>query len=94
MKWNDDWRTELKDSNENCYLRLCECCNRKFDILIIAGLMYKYNQYRTKEECLDRTIEWIIDWNSQVELYPSDSKEYQKILSRMQLTSDIQCDTV
>lgn len=41
--------------------------------------MYKYNLYGTKEDSLDRTIEWLTDWNNQVNLCP-DSEEYKKIL--------------
>ena len=56
MEWNNDWRSELEIKNPECYERLCECRNTKHDILIIAKLMYRYNQDRTKEDCLDRTI--------------------------------------
>ena len=80
--WNDDWREELRLTNENCYNRLCEGMNTKHDILIIAKLMYRYNQDRTKEDCLDRTIEWITDWNNQIEIYPNE-EDYQKILLKM-----------
>ena len=59
-----------------------ECRNTKNDILIIAKLMYRYNQDRTKEDCLDRTIEWLTDWNSQIEIYPNE-EDYQKILLKM-----------
>ena len=83
MEWNNDWRSELEIKNPECYERLCECRNTKNDILIISRIMYKYNQNRTKHDCLDRTIEWLTDWNSQFELYPSNPEEYQKILSRM-----------
>ena len=82
MKWNDDWRSELEIKNSECYERLCECRNTKNDILIIAKLMYRYNQDRTKEDCLDRTIEWITDWNNQIEIYPNE-EDYQKILLKM-----------
>ena len=82
MKWNDDWRSELEIKNPECYERLCECRNTKNDILIISRLMYKYNQDRTKEDCLDRTIEWITDWNNQIEIYPNE-EDYQKILLKM-----------
>jgi hypothetical protein len=82
MKWNDDWRSELEIKNPECYERLCECRNTKHDILIIAKLMYRYNQDRTKEDCLDRTIEWITDWNNQIEIYPNE-EDYQKILLKM-----------
>ena len=82
MKWNNDWRSELEIKNPKCYERLCEGRNTKHDILIIAKLMYRYNQDRTKEDCLDRTIEWITDWNNQIEIYPNE-EDYQKILLKM-----------
>ena len=82
MEWNNDWRSELEIKNPECYERLCECRNTKNDILIISKIMYKYNQNRTKYDCLDRTIEWLTDWNSQFELYLSET-EYQEILSKM-----------
>ena len=82
MKWNNDWRSELEIKNPECYERLCEGRNTKHDILIIAKLMYRYNQDRTKEDCLDRTIEWITDWNNQIEIYPNE-EDYQKILLKM-----------
>ena len=82
MEWNNDWRSELEIKNPECYERLCECRNTKNDILIISRIMYKYNQNRTKHDCLDDTIEWLTDWNSQFELYLSET-EYQEILSKM-----------
>lgn len=82
MEWNNDWRSELEIKNPECYERLCECRNTKNDILIISRIMYKYNQNRTKHDCLDRTIEWLTDWNSQFELYLSET-EHQEILSKM-----------
>ena len=82
MEWNNDWRSELEIKNPECYERLCECRNTKNDILIISRIMYKSTQNRTKNDCLDRTIEWLTDWNSQFELYLSET-EYQEILSKM-----------
>ena len=82
MEWNNDWRSELEIKNPECYERLCECRNTKNDILIISRIMHKYNQNRTKNDCLDRTIEWLTDWNSQFELCLSET-EYQEILSKM-----------
>ena len=82
MEWNNDWRSELEIKNPECYEKLCECRNTKNDILIISKIMYKYNQNRTKYDCLDRTIEWLTDWNSQFELCLSET-EYQEILSKM-----------
>jgi len=80
--WNDDWRDELEAENPLAYERLCECRNTKADLRLIAKLMYKYNKNNTKEDCLDRTIEWITDWNNQFNLEP-DEEEYNNILSYM-----------
>lgn len=85
MKWNDDWRNELKemeaDGKNYCYSRLCECRNNLNDVKLMSRLMYKYNQDKEKSECLDRVIEWVTDWNSQTELYNSIYKEYEEILN-------------
>ena len=78
--WNDDWREELKTEDIECYDRLADCHNYRRDILKIAKLMYKFNSSnKTKEECLDRTIAWITDWNSQPHLM-LDEEEYVKYL--------------
>lgn len=81
--WNDDWRDELNKDNPEAYNRLCDCRNNRKDIIVIAKLMYKYNtNSHDKKECLDRTLEWITDWNNQANLYPDDD-EYEKLLSRL-----------
>ena len=80
--WNDDWRTELRQEDPELMNRLANCTNKTRDLKVIAKIMWKYNQSRTKEECLDRTIAWLTDWNNQVELIP-DSEEYKKILEFM-----------
>lgn len=59
MKWNDDWRIELEETDYDCYERLCECRNTKADIYRIARIMYKYNQ-TTSVEDLVRRLEWLI----------------------------------
>ena len=41
--------------------------------------MYKYNLSGTKEDSLDRAIEWITDWNNQANLC-LDDEEFKKIL--------------
>ena len=80
--WNDEWRDALRADDEKCMERLGECRNTKNDLQKIAKYMYKFNLHKTKEEVLDRTIEWITDWNSQIGLYPDDD-EYEKILKSM-----------
>lgn len=78
--WHDEWREELRDENKSCYDRLSECKSKRSDIKIIAKLMYKYNLDKSKQECLDRTLKWITDWNNQVDLYPNE-EDYNNILN-------------
>ena len=79
MHWNDDWREELEEKNYKCYMRLCECRNTRNDIKIMAKLMYRYNSHYTPEECLDRMIEWVCEWNNQVNLIP-DEEDYAAMI--------------
>lgn len=81
--WNDDWREELKRDDPACYQRLCDCKSIKKDLRKIAKLMYKYNVANGKEETLNRTIDWICDWNNQFSLMPDDNIEYDKLLESM-----------
>lgn len=82
LEWNDDWREELKRDDYEVWIRLADCRNTANDLRKIAKLMWKYNKSHSKEDCLDRTIEWITDWNNQVSLIPSD-KEFNSILEYM-----------
>lgn len=79
--WNDDWREELKKDNYDIWERLAECRNNRKDIMYMAKLMYKYNLDKTKQDCLDRMLEWVTDWNSQANLYPDSDDEYNKMLA-------------
>lgn len=66
--WNDDWRDEAKKDETEFYIRLCECCNRALDVILMANLMHKYNPSRTAKECFDRTLEWIGGDNNQFDV--------------------------
>ena len=79
--WNDSWRRDLAQAQTDVYDRLCECRNTKSDLLVIAKFMYFVNkENHTKKECLDRAIQWLTDWNNQVELIPNN---YNWYLQRM-----------
>lgn len=78
-KWNDNWREEMSPTLDK---RLSECRNTKADILRIAKLMYKYNPQNGRQKCLDRTISWLCDWNSQFEICPNGA-EYEAILTKL-----------
>ena len=82
--WNDDWREALESKNERLMVRLAECRSISQDIPIIAQEMYRYNRPKTKEQCLDRTIEWITDWNNQYNLVP-EPEEYDSFLSKINI---------
>lgn len=76
-EWNDNWRTKLARHCPQVYDRLCNCNNTKNDLIVIARYIYNENfNYFTKEECLDRAIEWLTDWNNQAELIPTNYKWY------------------
>ena len=80
LKWNDDWRDELRLVNEPCYNRLCECRNKKSDLEIMAQLMQKYNPLISKTDCLNRVLEWVGDWNGQFAITDLTKEEYNNIL--------------
>lgn len=80
--WNDDWRMELEQNNEPCFTRLCECRNTKNDMLIMGKLIYKYNQNKDAEECLDRICEWVCCWNNQWNMELTNS-EYKIFLEKI-----------
>ena len=83
MIWNNDWRIELSHKDPECYERLCDCVNTKKDIITMARLNYKHNPFKEKEDCLDRILEWVTDWNNQPNLYPSTAYEYSKLLAKI-----------
>ena len=88
--WNDDWRTELEENNYGCYIRLCECRSLKADIICITKIMHKYNPSKDINDCLDRTIEWICDWNGQY--YLADDltmDEYENMIKKKEKMLDI-----
>ena len=83
MKWNNDWRDELKKTNEGCYIRLCECRNTRNDIIIMAKLVKKYNPTMTAEDCFIYMLEWVGDWNGQFEVTDWTDKEFKKALDKV-----------
>ena len=77
--WNDNWRSELESNDYLCYIRLCECRNTRPDMIKMAKLMYKYNQWATPEDCLIRMMEWV-SMNSQFYLTDLTQEEFKKAL--------------
>lgn len=82
MNWNDEWREELKQDNYEVWERLAECRNNRNDIIIMSKLVVKYNPEKSEQECFDRILEWVTDWNNQISLYPVDD-EYNKMLKQI-----------
>ncbi len=81
-EWNNDWWDELKVKAPRCYERSEECKNLPGDIFTIAKLICKYNPDIETELCLDRALQWLIDWNNQPDLYPT-LDEYKELLHRL-----------
>ena len=78
MKWNNDWRDELKKTDNGCYIRLCECRNTREDLTTMARLVYKYNELADPEDCLIYILEWVGDWNGQYMVTDLTNEEYEK----------------
>ena len=73
-----NWESEV---SEPIYTRLAECRNIKSDIVPLTKVIKKvYNC--DNRSALDYMLEWLTDWNNQVELYPSDI-EYEKYLKEL-----------
>ena len=89
MEWNDDWRTELEETNYRCYERLCDCRNIRKDIVTITKLMIKYNPTFDKKECLERTLEWIGDWNNQFEITDMTKDEYNDVMEKCGILTEV-----
>lgn len=77
--WNDNWRSELETNDYRCYIRLCECRNTRKDMIRMAKLMYKYNNWATPEDCLIRMMEWL-DMNSQWDVADLTKEEFNEAL--------------
>ena len=80
MSWNDDWRTELKNIDYDCYVRLCECRNTRKDLLTMSKLVFKYNPIMPAEECVIRILEWVGDWNGQYMVTDLTTEEYKNLI--------------
>lgn len=80
MKWNNDWRDELEETNYGCYIRLCECRNTRKDLTTMACLVQKYNRNIAPEDCLIYILEWVGDWNGQFEVTDLTNEEYEEAL--------------
>ena len=80
MSWNDDWRTELKNVDYDCYVRLCECRNTRKDLLTMSKLVFKYNPTMSAEECVVRILEWVGDWNGQYMITDLTTEEYKNLI--------------
>lgn len=77
--WNDNWRSELETNDYRCYIRLCECRNTRTDMIKMAKLMYKYNNWAMPEDCLIRMMEWL-DINSQWDVVDLTKEEFNEAL--------------
>jgi hypothetical protein len=80
MKFNDEWRYTI---DNDIYIRLCECRNTKNDIFIMAKEMWKFNPNKKFEDCLDRMIEWVLDWNNQYDDFEITKDDCDKWIKKV-----------
>ena len=85
IKWNNDWRDELKKTDYNCYIRLCECRNIRKDVIKMAKLVKKYNPNKPAEECLIYIMEWVGDWNGQYMVTDFTTEEYHNAIKEVEV---------
>lgn len=76
-RWDDSWRDNI---SEEVYDRLCTCCNSWKDIKIMGRAIKAVNPTRSAEECAERILEWVCDWNNQWQLDPTED-EYKELLA-------------
>lgn len=80
-KWNDDWRDNIPKS---MLTRLAECRNKATDVIVMATEMHKSNPERTAEECFERMVIWVSNWNSQFEIFEKIDPHWDWYLSRVE----------
>lgn len=82
---NNEWRTELENTDYDCYIRLCECRNTRNDIINMAKLVRKYNPTVDPENCLVYMLEWVGDWNNQYEVADFPIELYNRAVNSIQI---------
>ena len=73
-----DWKKELP---YDMYIRLCECRNKKSDIVPMTKVVKKVSGWNS-ERSLDYMLKWVTDWNNQIALYPNNV-EYEKMVKKI-----------
>ena len=80
MNYNDDWRNNIPNEMLN---RLAECRNKAMDVVKMASAMHEVNPDKTKEQCFERMIEWVGDWNGQYNITDKIYSNYEWYLNRV-----------
>ena len=75
-----DWENEL---SQEIYYRLCDCDNKKSDIVPMAKVIKKVMNMNSKE-ALDYMLEWVCGWNRQISLYPKFDLAYNRMLAQLE----------
>ena len=75
-----DWENEL---SQEIYYRLCDCDNKKSDIVPMAKVIKKV-MGKDSKDALDYMLEWVCGWNSQFSLYPVSELAYNRMLKQLE----------
>lgn len=74
--WNNGWRDNIPGEVR---ARLSECRNTWQDIEIMGRAMKLANPDKSVDECAERILDWVLDWNDQYDLDPS-LDQYEELL--------------
>lgn len=80
MNYNDDWRNNISSEMLD---RLAECRNKAMDVVEMASAMHEVNPDKTAEQCFERMLEWVGDWNGQYNITDKIYSNYEWYLKRV-----------
>lgn len=80
MNTKINWEKHLP---EDIYIRLCECRNKRSDLVPLAKVIKLYNPDATNEDCFILALEWVGDWNGQFTVTDLTEEEYDRMLKKV-----------
>lgn len=76
-KWNNDWRYDIPGDVRS---RLADCKNTWNDIKVMGRAMKVANPDRSAEDCAERILDWVLDWNNQFDQLDPTEAQYKELI--------------
>ena len=76
-KWNNDWRYDIPGEVRS---RLADCNNTWNDIKVMGRAMKVANPDRSAEDCAERILDWVLDWNNQFDQLDPTEAQYKELI--------------